>query len=522
MENGKNIFENEYFRQTIDALPIAIYTTNAEARLTYYNSAAVDLSGREPELGSDQWYLTWKLFYSDGSPMQHDECPMAVALREDRRIKESEGIIERSDGSRLWFEAYASPLHDDEGNIFGGINMLLNITERKKIQQQLQELNETLEERVEERTKTLKGYQDHLRNLVHQLSEAEEQERHRLASELHDNLGQILTIGKMKVNTLQDSESVQEKNELDDLKNLIDDALNYTRELMSDLKPPPTLDEEDLRASIKWVADKMGKHDLEVSIEDDGKSKRTRKEVRIVLVQSVRELLFNVIKHAGVDRARVSMACKNGEAEIIVRDNGEGFDPSSLNQVNLEEGGFGLYHVQERMDALDGRMNITSEPGEGTKVTLWAPLEDEEESEPSIEWKETTPPLEEGGETIRVLLVDDHKMMLKGLCKIVDAQEDMEVIGEATNGKEAVELARETSPEIVIMDVNLPKINGIEATRQIKTQLPTARIIGISFHRNQDVIDDMRSAGASAYLKKDEAFETLSETIRAEASASRK
>lgn len=520
MESEKKIFENEYFRKTINALPTAIYTTDAEARLTYYNAAAVELSGREPELGSDQWYLTWKLFYPDGSPMQHDECPMAVALREDRRIAGEEGIIERSDGQRFWFDAYASPLHDSEDSIFGGINMLLDITERKKAQQELQELNENLEQRVEERTKTIKGYQDHLRKLVAQLSEAEEQERHRLAGELHDHLGQALTLGKMKVNTLQAEQPSDQTNGLQELKELIEDALRYTRELMSDLKPPPTLDEEDLRASIKWVADKMAKHDLKVTVEDDGKPKRVRKEVRIVLVQSVRELLFNVIKHAGVDRANISISGKDGQAKIIVRDSGVGFDPSSLDQVSLEEGGFGLYHVQEQMDALGGSMEIVSEPGKGTEATLRAPLENgEEKLDSSIDREEPVPPTEERDENITVLLVDDHKMMREGLCKIVNVQADMKVIGEASDGKEAVELAREISPDTVIMDVNLPEMNGIEATRQIKSQLPNARIIGISFHDSSDVIQDMRNAGATAYLKKDEAFDTLCETIRAEASS---
>lgn len=398
--------------------------------------------------------------------------------------------------------------------------MLLDITKRKKAQQQLQELNETLEECVEERTESLKGYQNHLRKLVAQLSEAEEQERHRLAGELHDNLGQVLTLCKVKVNTLQGEQpSDQNRKGLQELKELIGDALGYTRDLMSDLKPPPTLDEEDLRASIKWVADKMAKHDLEVSIEDDGNPKPSRKEVHTVLVQSVRELLFNVVKHANVDRAYITISRKNGHVEIVIGDNGEGFDPSTLDQLNFKEGGFGLYHVQERMDALGGSIEIDSEPTKGTKVTLRAPLENEEELETSTDREEPEPSaLQLSGKQIRVLLVDDHKMMREGLCKIVNAEEDMNVVGEASDGSEAVKLALKLSPDVIIMDINLPELNGIEATTQIKSRLSNVRIIGISFHDSTDVIQDMRNAGATAYLKKDEAFDTLSETIRAEAS----
>ncbi|HEV2314657.1 MAG TPA: PAS domain S-box protein [Candidatus Acidoferrales bacterium] len=120
------------FREMIDALPAAIYTTDAEGRLTHFNPAAVKLSGRTPELGTDQWCVTWKLFWPDGTPMKHDECPMAVALKEGRIQDGVEAIAERPDGTRSWFIPYPRLLRDDEGRIIGGINMLLDITDRKR------------------------------------------------------------------------------------------------------------------------------------------------------------------------------------------------------------------------------------------------------------------------------------------------------------------------------------------------------------------------------------------------------
>jgi PAS domain S-box-containing protein len=124
--------ERGRFREMIDALPAAVYTTDAEGRLTHFNPAAVKFSGREPQLGSDQWCVTWKLFYPDGRPMPHDECPMAIALKEGRIIEGVEAIAERPDGTRRWFTPYPTPLRDSQGNIIGGINMLLDITERKE------------------------------------------------------------------------------------------------------------------------------------------------------------------------------------------------------------------------------------------------------------------------------------------------------------------------------------------------------------------------------------------------------
>ncbi len=120
------------FREMLDALPAAIYTTDAEGRITHFNPACIEFSGRTPEIGSDHWCVTWKLFYPDGRPMPHDQCPMAIALKTGRVIRGAEAIAERPDGTRIWFIPYPTPLFDDMGNVTGGINMLVDITERKE------------------------------------------------------------------------------------------------------------------------------------------------------------------------------------------------------------------------------------------------------------------------------------------------------------------------------------------------------------------------------------------------------
>jgi len=119
------------FREMIDALPAAVYTTDAEGRLTHFNPAAVEFSGRVPELGTDRWCVSWKLYHADGTPMPLDECFMAIAIKEGRILRGVEAIIERPDGTRRWFEPYPTPLRDDEGRLAGGINMLVDITARR-------------------------------------------------------------------------------------------------------------------------------------------------------------------------------------------------------------------------------------------------------------------------------------------------------------------------------------------------------------------------------------------------------
>jgi two-component system CheB/CheR fusion protein len=138
------------FREMIDALPAAVYTTDAKGRLTNFNQACVELSGRVPELGTDKWCVSWKLFYPDGRRMPHGECPMAIALKTGRVIRGAEAIAERPDGSRIWFTPYPTPLRDTRGRIVGVINMLVDITERREAERQIQESEERLRAIIEQ------------------------------------------------------------------------------------------------------------------------------------------------------------------------------------------------------------------------------------------------------------------------------------------------------------------------------------------------------------------------------------
>ena len=115
------------FRGMLDALPMAIYTTDAEGRITHFNPACVEFSGRAPIIGSDHWSVAWKLFYPNGKPMPHEESSMAIALKEGRNIRGIEAIAERPDGTRVWFEPYPTILFNAAGELMGGINMLVDI-----------------------------------------------------------------------------------------------------------------------------------------------------------------------------------------------------------------------------------------------------------------------------------------------------------------------------------------------------------------------------------------------------------
>jgi PAS domain S-box-containing protein len=143
------------YRSVIEALPAAVYTTDAQGRVTMFNQAAVDFSGRTPEVGSDSWCVTWKLYHPDGTPMPHAECPMAMSLETGHPIRGQEAIAERPDGTRSNFIPYPTPLRDAQGNLVGAINMLVDITDRKKTEETLERSERELTEFFENATEAI-------------------------------------------------------------------------------------------------------------------------------------------------------------------------------------------------------------------------------------------------------------------------------------------------------------------------------------------------------------------------------
>src|SRR3982751_2666580 len=119
-----------HLRAPLEALPAAIYLTEAQGRITFYNQAAVALAGRRPEVGRDRWCVTWRLYQPDGTPLPHEHCPMAVALKENRSIRGVEAVAERPDGSRIPFMPFPTPLRDAAGALVGGVNLLLDLSQR--------------------------------------------------------------------------------------------------------------------------------------------------------------------------------------------------------------------------------------------------------------------------------------------------------------------------------------------------------------------------------------------------------
>jgi PAS domain S-box-containing protein len=140
--------QERWYRDLLEALPAAIYTTDADGRITFFNQAAAELAGRRPVLGQESWCVSWKLYAPDGSPLAHDECPMAQALKTGRPVRGTEKIAQRPDGARVPILPYPTPLHDPDGKMIGAVNMLVDITERKQAEERKTLLLRELAHRV--------------------------------------------------------------------------------------------------------------------------------------------------------------------------------------------------------------------------------------------------------------------------------------------------------------------------------------------------------------------------------------
>jgi signal transduction histidine kinase/CheY-like chemotaxis protein len=401
--------------------------------------------------------------------------------------------------------------------------MLRNYLERKHAEQALREsrdvlrrLNATLEERVKERTSQLVKKQDQLRSLAVDLSRAEECARQQLATDLHDNLAQLLALAKMKLQG--DPQARASFKAFDAIKELLDEALTYTRSVMADLRPPFLSDAHDLQRAISWVVERLQRRGLQVRVQSETEPIVLQEEALTVTYQTIHELLFNVLKHAQTLEATLILRRHNDCLEAVVMDEGAGFEAQG-SDVAPKEGGFGLLNVRERVELLGGRLEISSRINGGTCAKLVMPLQGHH-ARPHLT---RTPPaqvsgrladsFEPSGETAadmaRIILADDHQMVREGLRSIIEGQPGMRVVAEASDGEMAINAVRRLRPDVIVMDINMPKMNGLEATREIKAEFPEITVIGLSTQDDVKMALAMRKAGGSGYVSKEEAAEHL-------------
>src|SRR5688572_30482629 len=351
----------DHFRLLVENVKdYAIFLLDPTGRVTNWNSGARRMLGYSADeiLGRN-----FAVFYPSEARKAGQPQAELRAARQAGRC-EKEGWRVRKDGSRFWANEVLSPSRDDSGTLIGFTKISRDLTERREAEDALRMMNESLERRVRERTAALESYQRELKSLALQLSRTELQERQRLAAELHSNLAQLLALCEIKLASLPRDEA------LETLREYVEQAIGYTRSLMSRLSPP-VQKRKHLAWAIKAVIDEMETHGLKVQFHDDCKRKPVEAEVLALLYQGVRELLFNVLKHAGSPKVKVSLRCGHQFVEIHVRDYGVGFRRSGRGKNGPD--GFGLLHLRQRLALLGGRLEILSNGTRGTHVLMAVP-----------------------------------------------------------------------------------------------------------------------------------------------------
>jgi len=393
------------------------------------------------------------------------------------------------------------------------------IEERGRAQQELHRLNDVLEQRVADRTALAEARAKQLQALAVELIEAEERERQRIASLLHDDLQQNLVAIRFHLQAIH--EQMPQPAELSDVEQMLTSSIALSRHLAHELSPA-IIHHSELPSVLEWLSMQMRKRfGLEVHIKTERVPELENLALKAFIFRAVQELLFNVVKHAGVQRAQVHLTGTDRELSIAVSDEGAGFDPAIL-ESSTAASGLGLLSLRERASYIGGRLFIESAPGQQSRITITVPIALAREAPKPSEPKIADPPSPttasamvygEKPTGIRLMIVDDHKVMRQGLIRLVSGQPDILVAGEAQSGQEAIAMALRIRPDAIVMDISMPGMDGIEATRRIKSELPEVRVIGLSMFEDEYIARAMRQAGAEVLVSKTASMAELLKAI---------
>jgi PAS domain S-box-containing protein len=319
----------QHLQELLEAIPAAIYTTDADGKITYFNQAAVDLAGRTPTLGSDEWCVTWKLYWPDGTPLPHDQCPMAVALKEGRPIRNAEAIAERPDGSRIPFIPYPTPLRDAAGRVVGAINMLVDISERRQAETQQRLLLNELNHRTKNNMQMLQSL------LFTAAKNTRSDEARRVLNEASGRISAMAAAQRVLYGT--------------------SDATRFEADEFL----------QSVCATVRQILPSA------ISLNCEPASGVLSTDVAMPLSLILNELITNAAKYGaktqGADAIRVVLVEQGGMFQLSVEDSGEGFDLAIARKASS-----GLQLVLGLARQIHGTVEVTRHP---SCVTLRFPAE---------------------------------------------------------------------------------------------------------------------------------------------------
>ncbi|GAB6145492.1 chemotaxis protein CheB [Desulfocicer niacini] len=513
--------KEDQLRKAILLAPLPIILFAEDEQILLVSRTWTEITGYEAEelKTISQW--TQKA-YGDKDTKVKEHIQHVLAA--EKQIDEGEfAVMTKAGVERIWHfhSAPLGRLRDGRRMIVG---MAIDMTTRRKYEKDLEEkedqlkrINKDLELKVTQRTRRLEEKNKLLEKMAMDLSQVEQREKRKLASTLHDNLQQLLASARFRLETYSRKADKEDTQAIDQILQLLNDASAACRDVTLNLASPVLYDAGLLKA-LKWLCkNSKDNHGLEVSCTiPDSDQRFFDQDTAFFIFQSIKELLFNVVKHSGQTRAGLSVDIKENSFLIIrVSDEGCGFEVQETGDGFVNGGGYGLISIQQRMAFIGGRMEIQSSPVEGTCVDIILPinLKDGRKSGEKTDSRKRELKTKDNCQ-ISVLLVDDHPIFREGLKTLLENEKDIVVAGEAVDGADAVEKAKALEPQVILMDINMPGMNGIEATRKISSILPHICIIGLSVNAEDDIAEAMLSAGAAAYLLKGGAPDELLDEIR--------
>jgi PAS domain S-box-containing protein len=448
--------QRDELQELFDLAPVGYVVLDAGGAVVRSNRWMADLIGFSPEAG-------YKTPFEE-LVFREDRDIVYILLRgsgKDGAAKSAEFRLMRADGTTVWVLGNVSA-KIDSGEVRHRMT-LADITERKRGEHALRELSHSLDSKLAACVSKLEDQYRVLRKMSAELSRAEAQEwRHGLGGAL-----------------------------------------------------------DELAAGVE------SQHGLKVEVDRPEALTALSDPCCHLVYRAVQELLANVVKHSGAPRAALEVRQEEGELWVSVEDEGAGFDPEQA-VSRLSGAGLGLASIRERVEANGGMMRIEASPGRGTRVSFYVPAGEEALAIEGVAKRygldgthealgglpATRAPAGEAARKHRVLLVDDHEIVREGLRMMLGHAPDVEIVGEAAHGEEAVQQVRSTRPDVVLMDLAMPGVSGIEATRIIKGSHPGVRVIGLSMYSEREAADKMLEAGAEVYVSKEGSPDEVLAAIR--------
>lgn len=461
----------QYFRLLVDAVKdYAIFMLDANGKVASWNHGAERMKGyRAAEIIGKHF----SCFYPEedvraGKPQQE----LQIAAQDG--TYEEEGWRVRKDGSRFWAQVVITALRNHRGALVGFAKISRDATERMRLDQSR-------------------------RDLSLKLMRVQDEERRKISRELHDMTGPVLSSALMQLALVErDSSGLSEKGRaaLQEAGNLVRRVTSEMR-TMSYLLHPPLLTEVGLAAAVQWFVDGFSQHTgISTQLEAPSDIGRLPDHTEVSLFRVIQECLTNIHRHANSRTALVRLQIEGDELVVEIADQGTGSTRGFTE-------GTGIKSIRERASELGGTLIISPTPT-GTTVRVTVPISARAKPVDAAPAAKT-----------RLLLVDDHEIVRQGLTSLLQGVDGFEVCGQAGSGEDAIREADRIKPDIIIMDLRMPGIDGLQATRSILKARPGTDVLIFTVDESEQVLREALKAGARGCVTKTDAGSSLVSMLRA-------